>query len=295
VKTVQSIVSATGALALVALLVTAAGAAYDDAARAYNKGDFAAAFQEYRVLGEAGDIRAQVNVGWMYQVGQGTAPDPVQAAAWYARAAEHGHEIARYNLGYAYEEGVPRDLAKALRWYAQAAQQGNAEAKKACVRVQKLLAARDAPPRPSPVEKNAAKAEVAPAKRQDTLPILLPVSLAKQKENPRVARARLAAEAGDLDALVFLGWCYSSGRWVSQNKTEAMVWYRLAGEQGRVDAQLALGWMNYLGEGDLRDLSESAAWYQMAADQGNLKAKRMLKKIAREAGQGRNQQVSQAR
>lgn len=284
--------SAAGALLLVALLATASPADYNDAARAYSKGDYAAAYQEYRALAEAGDVRAQANVGWMYQAGEGTPRDPVQAAAWYARAAEHGHEVARYNLGYLYEEGVPRDLAKAGQWYGQAAQQGSAEAKAACARVQKLLAAQGAPPGPSPLRAKPVPAVAdqlgaagrAAAARQDPLPVVPGAGLEKGELNQRVARARLAAEGGDLDAIVYLGWCFSSGSGVPRNKTEAMVWYRLAGARGRVDAQLALGWMYYLGEGEGRDLSESAAWYRMAARQGNLKARQMLRKMARGAG-----------
>ena len=269
---------------MAALLATAAPAQYNDAARAYSKGDYPTAFHEYRALAEAGDARAQANVGWMYQTGRGTALDPVQAVAWYARAAERGHEIAQYNLGYAYEqgEGAPRDLVKAARWYAKSAQQGNAEAKAGCQRVQKLLATEAV----SAARKNAEKKGAACLRRSKkpvAPPVLTAVDSGRHRDNPRIAKIRLAAEEGDIDATIYLGWCYSSGREVSQNKTEAMVWYRLAAAKGSVDAQLALGWMYYIGEGSRRDLSEAASWYQIAANQGSRRATRMLRKIEKES------------
>ena len=284
VKAVQGIVTVTAALTMVALLATASRAQYNDAARAYQKGDYGAAFGEYRALAEAGDVRAQANLGWMYQTGQGTALDPAQAVAWYARAAEHGHEIAQYNLGYAYEkgEGAPRDLVQAARWYAKAAKQGNAEAKAGSERVQKLLATGAVSAAKSPAGKKKG-ASLTRSKKPDAPPVLARVHSGEHRVNPKMVRTRLAAEAGDLDATVYLGWCYSSGHDVPPNKTEAMVWYRLAAAKGSVDAQLALGWMNYIGEGSRRDLSEAADWYQLAANQGSRKAKRMLRKIERES------------
>ncbi|MBI1206490.1 MAG: hypothetical protein GC191_04280 [Azospirillum sp.] len=49
-----------------------------------------------------------------------------EAVTWYARAAEHGHVIAQYNLGAMYEVGdtVPQDDAAAFHWLRRSASQG---------------------------------------------------------------------------------------------------------------------------------------------------------------------------
>jgi len=56
-------------LAVVGALLFSAGSAwadYDDGLAAYNRGDYAAALQEWRPLAEQGDAKAQYNLGVMY-------------------------------------------------------------------------------------------------------------------------------------------------------------------------------------------------------------------------------------
>jgi TPR repeat protein len=45
-------------------------------------------------------------------------------------AAEQGHAVAQFNLGYACDngEGVPEDKAEAVKWFRLAAEQGFADA-----------------------------------------------------------------------------------------------------------------------------------------------------------------------
>ncbi len=63
---------------------------------------------------------------------QGVAQDYVQARNWFLKAAEQGHEAARYNLGVLYHngQGVPQDYSMAYVWYDIAAAQGEADAEK---------------------------------------------------------------------------------------------------------------------------------------------------------------------
>ena len=77
---------------------------------------------------EQGDAVAQFGLGQQY--GRGEAPDSLQAAEWYRKAAEQGHALAQYNLGlmYANGHGVPRDDAEALLWIRKAAESGDAGA-----------------------------------------------------------------------------------------------------------------------------------------------------------------------
>ena len=75
-----------------------------------------------------GNANAQVNLGYMYDKGEGVPRDDAAAVAWYRKAAAQGNAIAQYNLGlmYANGRGVPQDYASAAFWYRKAAEQGNA-------------------------------------------------------------------------------------------------------------------------------------------------------------------------
>jgi hypothetical protein len=101
----------------------------------------------------------------------------------------------------------------------------------------------------------------------------------RNAESPRVASIRQAAEAGDRDGQVALGWLYSSGDEVTPDKGEAVKWYKRAAEQGDLRAQLALGWLYYAGDGVKRDLREAARWYEKAAAQGSDTARKKLADI----------------
>ncbi|MEZ5540560.1 MAG: tetratricopeptide repeat-containing serine protease family protein [Pseudomonadota bacterium] len=120
-------------LALCAATCTASGLADDAFARgwsAYQAGQYNGAMQLWLPLADAGNADAQLNIGILYDVGQGVATDPVEAAHWYRRSAEHGHAAAQYNLGLMYVagRGVPQDNTEARFWFAQAAGQGLQEA-----------------------------------------------------------------------------------------------------------------------------------------------------------------------
>jgi len=99
----------------------------DGAKAAYDKRDFAAAFQLAGPLAEAGNAEAQNLLGLMYENGEGVKLNAETAAAWYRKAAEQGHGEAQLNLGALYEngEGVARNEATAAQWYQRAAEGGN--------------------------------------------------------------------------------------------------------------------------------------------------------------------------
>ena len=70
-------------LALIAALCAAvllgltapAWAGLDEAVAAYQRGDYASAFREFRPLAEQGNANAQYNLGIMYDNGQGVSQD----------------------------------------------------------------------------------------------------------------------------------------------------------------------------------------------------------------------------
>src|ERR1700734_2433937 len=90
---------------------------------AYNRGDFAAALQEWQPLAEQGDANSQYNLGLLYARGEGVPQDYQKAIVWYQKAAEQGVPAAEYNLGvmYANGQGVTANPQEASKWFLQAA------------------------------------------------------------------------------------------------------------------------------------------------------------------------------
>ncbi len=80
---------------------------------------------------KAGDIQAQVAVGWLYSAGIWVTVDKKEAARWYRLAAEKGNINAQLALGWLYREGdgLIKDLDESAKWYAKAAEQGSEKAR----------------------------------------------------------------------------------------------------------------------------------------------------------------------
>ena len=94
---------------------------------AYNAGDYVKAAVEFLIAAQKGDVRAQLNLGLLYDQGQGVEQDYAQAVMWYTRAAQGGDAMAQANLAAMYFDGlgVEQDDKKAAQWYLKAAQAGN--------------------------------------------------------------------------------------------------------------------------------------------------------------------------
>ncbi len=114
-------------------LAAPAWAGFDEGVAAYERGDYETALREFRPLAEQGQARAQVNLGLMYEKGQGVPQDDAEAVKWYRLAAEQGAADAQFILGFMYGtgRGVARDDVAAGRWYRKAAEQGAAAAEMA--------------------------------------------------------------------------------------------------------------------------------------------------------------------
>ena len=84
----------------------------------------------YRLAAEQGLADAQVNLGVMYDNGEGVPEDDAEAARWYRMAAEQGHSQAQLNVGIQYitGEGVAADPVQAYAWLDVAAAGGDPDA-----------------------------------------------------------------------------------------------------------------------------------------------------------------------
>jgi len=90
---------------------------------ANDRANLATAMQVWLPQAERGEKVAQTNVGEIYEKGVGAAPDYVNAAKWYRKAADQGYARALTNLGFLYEQGlgVAKDPVLALNLYRKAA------------------------------------------------------------------------------------------------------------------------------------------------------------------------------
>ena len=89
--------------------------------------------EELATAARAGDVQAQFNLATRYDLGEGVARDPAEAARWFRLAAQQGDREAQSRLGAMlyHGDGVPRDPGEAFGWLQRAARQGAVPAQRA--------------------------------------------------------------------------------------------------------------------------------------------------------------------
>ncbi len=81
-----------------------------------------------------------------------------------------------------------------------------------------------------------------------------------------------AAEKGQSDAMVQLGFMYDGGMYVKENKKSAVYWFQKAAEAGNAWGEYLLADCYRIGIGVTRDYKLAFHWYQKAAEQGHAEA-----------------------
>jgi TPR repeat protein len=114
--------------AIVATLFSGIGGAlagpWEDGMVAYNRGDYVPAIRLFRPLAEAGNPRAQNQIGLMYRRGEGTAQSPAHAFMWFSLAAKRGDAEAKAGLRDVSRTMTPGEISQA-RQMAQACEASN--------------------------------------------------------------------------------------------------------------------------------------------------------------------------
>ena len=246
-----------------------------------------------RFAAEQGDVKAQSNLGLMYDQGLGVPQNYAEAVRWFQLAAEQGDAGAQCQLGamYATGKGVSRDQVQAHMWLSlAAAAMKPSEHRDFAVRfrdkvaaglsVEDLALAQELARNWNRYNIDAIHLDVIRAAAEQGHPRMqcfLGSRYAAGRDVPRdYAEAakwfRLAAEQDDVEAQSVLGLMYQEGKGVPQDHAEAVRWLRLAAEQGHAKAQGFLGSMYAFGKGVPEDYREAAKWYRRAADQGDADA-----------------------
>jgi TPR repeat protein len=161
------------------------------------------ALQRLIMMGTAGNAEARVNLGTLYEQGNGVPKDYAQAVNWYKQAADQGDAEGQFRLGGMYYDGhgVPKDVVSTANWYRKSAEQGNSKAQ---YNLGVLYSNGDGVP------KNHVEA---------------------------VNWHKKAAEQGLAIAQYALGWMYANGDGVPTDNVKAFMWWDLAAAQGFMGAK----------------------------------------------------------
>ena len=86
---------------------------WEDGMVAYNRGDYLPAIRLFRPLAEAGNPKAQNQIGLMYRKGEGTAQSPARAFMWFSLAARRGDAKAKAELRAVSGTMTPAEVSQA--------------------------------------------------------------------------------------------------------------------------------------------------------------------------------------
>ena len=225
---------------------------FKEAAALYSDENYPAAYEIAVPLATKGDVKAQIMLGEMYELGRGRQTDMANALQWYETAAAQDHTGAMFRIGMLHLTGQAGtvDPAKARKWLSKAAAGGHLKANNELWLIY--------------YQGNGVLAD--------------PVLAAKH--------IRKAADAGLAQAQYNLGLLYVNGDGVDKNLKVAGIWFQRAAVQGLPEAALDYGLMVYGGDAGLRkDYKIGAQWLLVSANSGNARAQLFIARILA-AGRG---------
>lgn len=238
-------------------------------------------FALMRSSAEAGDLRAQVNLGVFYSRGEGVEKDAAKAAEWYGKVAclTEGDVAARsralVKLAVLHEEGagVPKDETAAVEHYRRAAELGDASAQG---RYAMALA------RGEGVEQDLAaaahwyrrSAEQGNATSQNNLGGMYFAGEGVEADPEEGLRLMERAAAQGLpEAFYNLAMRYGTGEDAPKDRAKAAFCMEQAARAGHAPARCDFGLMLWYGQEVAQNVEEGARWLYLACEQGNEKAR----------------------
>lgn len=242
------------AVVLLVWLVAPARADFQEGVAAYERGDYAVAFREFKPLAESGHTDAQFYLGEMYSSGEGVPQNFAAAEEWYLRSAEGGHEPAQFMLGVTYLFGpgnIQKNPSAAAQWFQIVAERSR-EGGWAHPAMQLL----------------GGMYETGEGVSQDYREALKWYKIAaRAKDLPGMTRFFWVSEFSVASAQYKVGLMYADGKGVPPDYNEAAKWFRKAAQQGLPHAQFSLGIAYNMSKGVPQDFAEAAVWFRRAAAQ----------------------------
>lgn len=159
-------------------------------------------YQDMELAARNGNMKAQFNMGVMYDEGKVVEENDKKAIYWYKQAADLGFAPAQMSLGEMYQKGlgVKKDFGNAMKYYQSSADQGNVEA-------------------------------------QLTLGLIFQSeTLGLFNEEVSANWFRLAAKQGNTLGMTRLGAKYADGRGVEKDLIKAYMWSHLGARYGSKEA-----------------------------------------------------------
>ena len=232
----------------------------------------AADFEQTRRAAEAGDAKAQNELGFIYFQGNGVPQDYAQALIWYRKAADQGNARAQSRLGNMYANGyggVAKNMTEAINLYRKSAEQGDTSGQYNLGI--HYLYANGVPQSFGEAlkwfRKSAAHDELGLASY--ALGAMYANGWGVEQDDVETTKwYKKAAELGQVDAQYDLAYKYQAGIGVEKNYGEAIKWYKKAAAQGNALAQFNLGFIYNRGMGVSRDADEAVKWFQQSAASG---------------------------
>ena len=233
--------------------------------------DLAAAARLYQQAAEKGLPSAQFRLGLALIDGSLVDQDPVAGEAWTRRAALAGNVEAAYFLGDRNAKSRPPDFAEAATWYRRAAEAGHQAAARALASLY-LTGNGVAKDEKEGTRWLRTAANSGNQAAQVDLANLVLGGAGEPADTASVARwFEAAALSGDLIAAFNLGLCFTKGVGVRQDEGQAAQWLRRAAE-GVAEAQYMYGRILRDGRGVAADAYHARAWFAEAAEGGVLDA-----------------------
>jgi uncharacterized protein len=209
-------------------------------------------------------------------------------------AAEEGSPEALTILGRSYERGigVKKDLVAAAIYYIRAVRMSSPRAPGLLARLMEQKGFLDQ--LKSRVGQHDADAEFAWA----ALAALKIDYLMAQKEGPITDKQALellnrAAATNHIQAIIELGLCYYSGRWVPEDRRQAIALWTKASSLGSSEARIRLVALNVRSEKNKQKLSDDIGELEQAAQKGSVLAQVALG-FCYETGTGVVKKISEA-
>ena len=234
---------------------------------------------------DAGNLEAQLSLGYIYLYGEGDIkPDYSKAFHYYELAAAQNDNVAINNLGSLYYSGIgtQANVGKAMEMFDKAAKLGNVEA---AVNLAFLYMTEN------PIQQDSKRAielfQTAAEKDNPTAQFMLGYAylhgyLVKQDYNKAFELLQKSAAAQYDEAEYQTALLYMEGKGVPQNYGKAVNLLNAAGRQGHLDAMMTLGRILAEGRKYKRDVYTAHILFNLSSVRGAEQAAEFRDRLSKE-------------